>query len=340
MIDLNPYLENYNEKIKLDSSREDTLRTSRDSIGDTIIKFFENNNKKKPSFSGQGSFSMKTTINPKDTNDEYDVDFGVYIKAIDVIPEGQENNQSEWITPTTVHNWIYEAVKNKTSQLPENKNKCIRVKYAPGETAYSYHVDLPIYVESNGKYFLAVKNDNEWVESDPKAIVEWFKNELKEKTEQLRVIVRFLKSWVKLQSWNCKKPTGLLVTILAVNEFSKQDEGLYDISLYQTVDNIVKFLEKQIQNSEYKLINPTAEDENLLSDYSEPALVEFKEKLSRLFVNIQNALEAEKNDDAFKSLKKCFSDIEDIEVTITPDEEKNYIKTSAPAIIGNDGRSA
>lgn len=340
MIDLNPYLEEYNDKVKLDSSREGVLRTSRDSIKDTIIKYFKDNNKKEPTFKGQGSFKMKTTINPKDTNDEYDVDYGVYIRSEDIIHAGSEQNQSEWKSPTTVHNWVYEAVKNKTSQLPENKNKCVRVKYAPGETTYSYHIDLPIYVECNNKYYLAVKNDNEWVESDPTEITDWFRNEINTKTEQLRVIVRFLKSWSKLQSWNCKKPTGLIITILCANEFSEQGDGIYDIALHETVNNIIDFIDEQLKKSEYVLLNPaTSDNENLLNDYKEAAIVEFKEKLCRLSDNFESALEADEKEDAFKHLRKCFIDIDDIDSDVSISEE-NYAKTSAPAIIGNDGRSA
>lgn len=59
---MNPYLEQYNNEIKLDTARETNLRKSRDAVKDTVVRYFENNNKKKPSFKGQGSFTMKTTI--------------------------------------------------------------------------------------------------------------------------------------------------------------------------------------------------------------------------------------------------------------------------------------
>lgn len=339
MIDLNPYLEQYNYDIKLDSKREDILRTSRNAIDDTIVKYFDNNDKKKPTFRGQGSFSMKTTINPKDTNDEYDIDYGVYLNSKDVIPEGKENYKTEWIKPETVHSWIYRAVENQTSQKPENKNKCVRVKYAPSENSYSYHIDLPIYVEHDGKYFLAVKNGNEWIESNPRAIVDWFQDKVKEKGEDYRIIVRFLKSWSKLQSWNCKKPTGLVLTILVANEFSKQNEGIYDLSLLETVENVIKNLDIQLKTAKYELYNPVATSENLFEDYSEAALTEFKEKLQNLCDNLDNAMEASSEEDAFRLLRKCFKDIKEIEYD-TSESVSNYARTSAPAVIGNDGRSA
>jgi len=340
MIDLNPYLEKYNNCIKLDSTRETYLKTSRDAIKNTIIRYFKNNDKTEPTFKSQGSFKMKTIINPKDTNDEYDIDYGVYLNHEDIIPKGKENNQSEWIKPETVHNWIYKAVENQTSQKPENKNKCIRVKYAPGEKTYSYHIDLPIYVEYKGKYYLAVKNNNEWIESNPCAIIDWFNNEVKDKGEDFRIIVRFLKSWAKLQSWNCKKPTGLILTILAAEQYIKQiiNENIYDLKLFETTENIIKELDKQIQKNTYELYNPVSSSENLFKDYSKAAIIELREKIVNLKDNIDSALDAETSEDAFKHLRKCFSDIENYNINDLT--ENNYLKTLAPAVLGNDGRSA
>lgn len=339
MIDLNPYLKKYNDDIKLSSTREDQLRISRDAIDDAIARYFENNNKKKPTFKGQGSFTMKTTINPKDTDDGYDIDYGVYINTKDIINEGDEGNYDNWVKPSTVHDWIYKAVENQTSRKPENKNKCIRVKYAPGETSYSYHIDLPVYVENNDKYYLAIKNDNKWAESDPRAIIDWFRDELAEKGEEYRVIVRFLKSWSKLQSWNCTKPTGLILTILVSNEFVQQEDGVLDLSLYETLQKMIKYLELQLSKPEYDLSNPVAQEENLLKDYSKAAMIEFKEKLQRLYDSFESALESDTEDDAFKHLRKCFSDINYLENTAKT-ESSNYAKTLAPASIGDDGRSA
>lgn len=340
MIDINPYLDQYNDEIKLDVTKETNLRKSRDAVKDTIIRYFENNNKNKPSFKGQGSFTMKTTINPKDTNDEYDIDYGVYLNCDDIIPEEKQDAKSEWVKPETVHGWIYDAVENQTSQKPENKNKCVRVKYGPSENEYSYHIDLPIYVEYQEKYYLAVKNDNEWVESNPRAIIDWFRNEVKEKGEDYRIIVRFLKSWSKLQSWNCKKPTGLVLTVLVSEQYATatNDEGIYDLKLLDTVKNIISYLDKQIKKDKYELYNPIASDENLFKDYSQAAITELKEKLVNFNDNLDSALEAETTDDAFRHLRKCFKDIKDLD--IDNQNKNNYIKTSAPAILGNDGRSA
>jgi hypothetical protein len=336
MIDLNKYFDKYNEKIKLDDSRCKQLRTSRDALRDKIKKDFSDNGRLQPDFKGQGSFTMGTTINPKDTNDAYDIDYGVYLSEKDVIKD-----DGNWITPATVHDWIFSAVENQTSQTPENKNKCVRVKYAPGETSYSYHIDLPIYVECDGKCYLAVKNTNEWVESDPRAIVDWFRDEIKEenKSEQLRLIVRFVKSWVKSKSWNCKKPTGLLLTVLCAENFVKHDDGICDLALYQTVGKIKTFLDDELKKGEgnYFISNPVA-SENLLNEYTESALKEFKEKIETFYDNLDNALSADTNEDVYKYLSRIFNDMDEIDDI--SDEQNNYLKTKAPAIIGNDGRSA
>ena len=64
-----------------------------------------------------------------------------------------------------------------------------------------------------------------------------------------------------------------------------------------------------------------------------------KEKLQNFYDNLDNAMEASTEDDAFRLLRKCFKDIKEIEAD-TSESVSSYARTSAPAIIGNDGRSA
>ena len=333
MIDLNEYLKKYNTKIKLNETREKKLRDSRDKLKERIENEFIKNEKKKPTFKGQGSFKMKTVINPKDTSDEYDIDYGVYLSEEDVLDANGKKK-----TPTTVHKWVYDAVNGHTYKT-ENKNKCIRVKYAPGEQSYSYHVDLPIYFENEGKCYLAVKNEDKWIESNPNNIVEWFREEIKEEnsSEQLRVIIRFVKSWVKLNNWNHKKPTGLLITVLCANNFSKQKNDIYDIALYETISNIISFIEKELEKSEneYLLNLPVHPYDNLLKEYSRGALDEFLSKLKTFINNLKKAFVADDDESLQECLKNIFEDIEDVF-----NDDQNCLQTKAPAIIGNDDRSA
>ena len=275
MINLNEYFKQYNEKIKLDDTREEQLRTSREALKSRIESHFEKIEKHKPDFKGQGSFKMKTIINPKEEGDEYDIDYGVYISDKDIIKD-----DGNWKTVDTVRNWVYEAVDGHTSQKPICKNKCIRVKYAQDSNGYLYHVDLPIYTVHNDEYYLAV-GDEGWINSNPQAIVDWFRDEIKEK-EQLRRIVRYLKSWVKLKSWNTTKPSGLITTILCANHFN--NGGLPDdddIALCNTIQGIRTFLEDELKKDEgnYCLVNPAEKTkvENLFEDYSKAALTAFKD---------------------------------------------------------------
>ena len=79
MADLQKLFEKFNEKITLTKSKSDSLKTSRDALRSDVKNWFSDKNKKQPKFCWQGSFAMKTVVNPLDGK-EYDLDDGVYIQ--------------------------------------------------------------------------------------------------------------------------------------------------------------------------------------------------------------------------------------------------------------------
>jgi len=108
--------------ISLSPKKKGELRISRNAVRDDIRKYFKNNRDKHTvGFKGQGSFMMNTTILP--ISGEYDVDDGVYIF-------GEEEDRPK---PQAAHNWICEAVKNRTNQDTIDKNTCVRVNYSSQE---------------------------------------------------------------------------------------------------------------------------------------------------------------------------------------------------------------
>lgn len=250
--------------IKLGSIKKSELRTSRNAVRSDIEKYFDNN---RPNhsvhFKGQGSFVMHTTILP--ISGEYDVDDGVYIF-------GEKEDRP---SPQTAHNWIYEAVKDRTGQETIDKNTCVRVQYAK-----QYHIDLPIYykTESSNDEFtidtdeipqLAHKSKS-WIASDPYAFKLWFENEANGKP-QLKRIVRYLKAWTdNKRDVNGKLilPSGLVLTILACNNYHSNDRD--DLSLLETLKNIQKKIDDRANFfGSYVCYRPTIdENENLLKKYS------------------------------------------------------------------------
>ncbi len=263
MANLHSTFTEFNDLVKLSSTKKEYLRISRDSIRDDIRKYFKNNrNKHTVSFKGQGSFMMNTTIDP--LSHEYDVDDGVYIF-------GKEEDKP---TVQTAHNWIYEAVKNRTSSEPKDKNTCIRVIYKN-----DYHVDLPIYYKTENSYdqfaldneipLLAHKSKG-WIESDPYEFKKWFDDQARGKS-QLKRLVRYFKAWAdKKQSDNStlRFPSGMLFTILVSENFKSNDRD--DVAMVNTL----KAIQNNIDDTRnflavYECYRPTVDKtENLLKKYS------------------------------------------------------------------------
>lgn len=176
--------------------------------------------------------SMDTIINPiprkiKKGNEEktvlyYDVDDGIYF-------EGYKEPKDR-PTPTTYHNWVYEAVKGHTDNDPIDKNTCIRTLFAEG-----HNVDQPIYYKNDDTPELAHKRDG-WIDSDPKAFTDWF-NEKAETNPQLRKLARFGKGWIdnrEFENQNKPMPSGLIITILfAENAVYRKDRD--DVALKETL---------------------------------------------------------------------------------------------------------
>ena len=96
----------FHRKIRLATSKEDYLRTSRDALRACICKHFsEEEEISEPRFHMQGSFAMRTIVNPLDG--EYDLDDGVYLTHV----VNLSDNVAEWeITPHEAHALIASAV--------------------------------------------------------------------------------------------------------------------------------------------------------------------------------------------------------------------------------------
>ena len=291
--------------IKLSSIKKAELRTSRNAVRGDIEKYFDDNQPNHTvHFKGQGSFVMNTTILP--ISGEYDVDDGVYIF-------GKEENRPE---PQTAHNWIYEAVKDRTGQDTIDKNTCVRVQYAK-----QYHIDLPIYykTESSEDEFtidtdeipkLAHKSKG-WIPSDPYAFKLWFDNEAKGKP-QLKRIVRYLKAWTdNKRDANGKLilQSGLVLTILGCNNFRPNERD--DSSLLETLKSIQKTIDDRANFfASYVCYRPTIDaHENLLDKYSSATTKNnFLDALGSFIISGSQAVEMISKKDACAKWQKHLGD--------------------------------
>lgn len=318
MANLNKLFSEFNSKITLTKKKSDSLKKSRDALRKDIKTWFSDKGKLQPKFCWQGSYAMKTVVNPLGDK-EYDLDDGVYIQGY------EELDIEEWVSPSTVHSWIREAVKDRTKIEVIDKNTCVRVPYAAG-----YHIDLPMYICKDDVAYLAHKS-NGWTESDPKAFKEWFVGKVSsvECSEQLRRIVKYLKAWRDYKNIPLK---GIEITILATNSFDKYTDR-DDKSLRNTVEGIIAILE-----SNFECVKPVAPGEDLFEGASETKKTSILSGLKKLKENLDKAIDEIDEKKASEYLQKSFGDrFPTGETTLN---EASYAVSRAPGVLKHDGRSA
>lgn len=319
MADINNLFSTFNDAISLSKIKSDNLKRGRDSLRSEIKKWFSDNSKKQPTFCWQGSFAMKTTVNP--INDgEYDLDDGIYLSGY------SDQKISDWPATGTVHSWIKSAVEGHTQQDPIDKDTCVRVVYASG-----YHIDYPIYIMKDDTAYLAHKTKG-WTISDPKAFKDWFIQNVNEDGEQLRSIVKYLKAWKDYKDISLK---GIEITILATKNFSVY-EGRDEKSLRDTVKNILSSLE-----SNFACVKPVEPGEDLFDSISDTKKGNITNGLKNLKAKLDLAIDEDDPVVASDYMIKVFGERFPQGKSIEKSEASaSYVQTSAPGVLHHDGRSA
>lgn len=301
MANCNEHFKEYNGKIRLTDARRKSLKGSRKELRKKVRKWFDENkpNETKPKFSGQGSMSMDTIINPiprkiLENGEEktvlyYDVDDGIYFQG--------DKDPTDRATPTNYHSWIYDAVKGHTDKDPIDKNTCIRTLFADG-----HNIDQPIYYKKGDTPELAHKRDG-WIDSDPKDFTDWF-NDKAEKETQLRKLVRFGKGWCDNREFeNAGKPmpSGLIITILfAENVVYRKDRD--DIALKETLLEVQRKLKISFECNR----PTTPKGENLLKNYGHKDY--FMDCLAKFIDDATKALQEKNFKKATELWRKHLSD--------------------------------
>ena len=248
MADCSKEFTQFLEKIRLGKTKIEHLRTSRDALREKIETCYKENGKNIPVFLGQGSFKAHTCINQ--TDEDYDIDDGVYLKHL---PEQKD----DWPKTETVHDEIIDAVKNHTEQPPKDKTTCVRVQFKK-----EYHVDLAIYGEFEGNVYLARKGNDQWEENSPRLFTEWILDKVKFHGEQLRNLIKYIKRWAYYNGW-IDGISGVFITILVGNHFTPASER-DDLALYNTLVSMTDYL---IINR--NIIRPVKPMKNMTESFSE-----------------------------------------------------------------------
>jgi hypothetical protein len=282
MANNNEQFKAFHETIKAADAKRTKLRTNREAIRDKIRKYFRENHEDEiqPKFRWQGSYAMRTILNPIKDEDGlgvYDLDDGVYF-----IGDTEDDRQSiDWY-----HKEVREAVKDHTDLGADDIDPCVRVQYADG-----HHVDLAIYFKTDDDEHpqLAHRKDN-WVESDPKEMISWFAGECQDKTH-LRELVRLMKAWCEYKrSEGARMPSGCIMTMLTAKHYAWNDDGRFDIAMR---DILTAMQEELSQPDGFHCYRPSAPvGEDLFANYDEKRKQDFQDDLKAFMEDAKRAIES------------------------------------------------
>ncbi|MDN3650088.1 CBASS cGAMP synthase [Reinekea marina] len=185
----------------------------------------------------QGSYKNQTLVRPIQKGDEFDIDVGIYVLC---------NAEDEGLSALDVKQVNRSILEWYVSNRPEakvgdSKTSCERLIYPS-----SFHIDIPIYYydAETDTCKLAVQSD-EWVDSDPKALQDWFNKKLSSLTPkslaQLRRIIKYLKVWTAIKGKEDEiRIPSIAVTVLVADLYVEADDD--DDAFIQTAVNVMNYI--------------------------------------------------------------------------------------------------
>ena len=262
----------YYNKVVLSKKETTNLREKKNlnitRLKDGLVEYNEENktNYKIAEVLEQGSVAMSTVT--QNQKNDYDIDVAIVFDDTNIAGLGQRE----------IKNIVVKALKKKCTNFkkePEALTNCVRIVYSD-----NYHIDFAIYrrIKNDDGSYKYEHAGSEWRERDPRAINNWFKDEIKTHGEKLRQAVRLSKMFCKSrESW--QMPGGLIQSVLC-------DEKIQD---YKRMDEMFYYTMKEVQSrleEDKEVKNPTSEQSLLLKDKDKDKVKNLcnrlKDKLSKL----------------------------------------------------------
>lgn len=161
----------------------------------------------------QGSYKFKTQIKPS-RGGENDVDLGVYALSDEPLSVSAKELK-DYVQR------ILQDYEQRNSDIIEEvvspaKERCNRIRYTG-----CFHIDVPSYqLKPKSDLRLLATEKNDWENSDPKKIYEWFKQEAdQDQRVALRRLIRYLKAWAALKFEEADRPSSIMLTVVATEAF-------------------------------------------------------------------------------------------------------------------------
>ena len=211
----------------------------------------------------QGSVAMSTVT--QNENNDYDIDVAIVF----------DDTNLNGLGYIAVKNMVVEALKKKCTNFktePEALTNCVRIVYSD-----NYHIDFAIYrrIKNDDGSYKYEHAGSDWRERNPRAINNWFKDEIKEQGEKLRQAVRLSKMFCKSRS-SWQMPGGLIQSVLCDEKIQSYDR--IDEMFYYTIKEVCNrlALNKDVNN-------PTSEQSLLLKQKD-------KDKVNNLYNRLNDYL--------------------------------------------------
>ena len=210
----------------------------------------------------QGSYKNHTLIRPVRKGEEFDIDVGIYVLC------NAENEGFSALDIKMLNRDVLEwYVSNRPeAKLEDSKTSCERLSYPA-----SFHIDIPIYYyDEEAEVCKLAAQNNEWIDSDPKAFQDWFDNSVSALSSsslaQLRRVIKYLKTWTSLKGGiDGATIPSIAITVLVANYYVESEFD--DESFIQTSIKAMDYI------SENRTLENPAQSGDLFgfndNDYSE-----------------------------------------------------------------------
>lgn len=229
-----------------------------------------------PRFFTQGSWAYKTLNCPAQRPQQADVDDGCYL-PLGFLTQSRRPSIAASVFFAVAEKALEPLVKERGWRLVLDKHTCVRIVIS--NTA---HIDVPLYaipdqefatlsaraLAFDGVYasfseaiakaerdawtalprdsVLLAHREEDWKESDPRPVKEWFLKKVDDHGPQLRRVVRYLKAHRDWR-WASGGPASILLMAAAVPLFEKQ-ERRDDLALLKVAQGIPAALRKGVNN--------------------------------------------------------------------------------------------
>ncbi len=240
------------QKVRLSEPFKDKLRKHRQSNRDRLIARLPDQipgiTIGQTSFKPQGSMAMRTIIQTRFSDEEYDIDDGLVLWK----KELNDKNGNE-LSAAETKKRVREALKDERfNRQPKIHTNCVRVFYAD-EDEEKHHVDFPVYRKfpsDDGNFERELASEDEWTASDPTQVNRWFEDEVVGRNEetdgkgtQMRQLIQLLKRFSRSRkAWDL--PNGMKLTMLVAERQPK-----HSLRIDKAFRNLLQKLETQLKNS-------------------------------------------------------------------------------------------